>query len=210
MRSICKFSDLQSRFLAHFTTRRFKPKPVTSLLGLSQWQGEPLRDFLERFNIETLLVEELETQAAVLILLNGLRLGAFKDSLSKRPVTTMDEIQVRAEKYIYLKETQRAMVNSAKSQAENNPGLQYEEHQKKEPKASKVGRFHDYTSLSVSLADLYREVGQVEKFPKPKAIRYGPTLIGSYSVNTTTTLGIRRRIAMISRMQSNSQSGKEG
>ena len=35
-RSICKFSDLQSHFLAHFMTRRFKPKLVTSLLGLSQ------------------------------------------------------------------------------------------------------------------------------------------------------------------------------
>ena len=71
-RSIYKFLDLQSRFLAHFTTCRFKPKLVTSLLGLSERQGEPLWDFLERFNAETLLVEELETQTAVLNLLNGL------------------------------------------------------------------------------------------------------------------------------------------
>ena len=83
-RSIYKFLDLQSRFLAHFMTRKFKPKPVTSLLGLSQQQGEPLWDFLERFNTKTLLVEELETQVAVLRLLNGLRYGAFKDSFSKR------------------------------------------------------------------------------------------------------------------------------
>ena len=60
-RSISKFSDLQFRFLAHFTTRRFKPKLVTSFLGLSQKQGEPLRDFLEWFNVKTLLVKELET-----------------------------------------------------------------------------------------------------------------------------------------------------
>ena len=91
-RSICKFSGLQSCFLAHFTTRKFKPKLVTSLLGLSQRQGELLQDFLERFNAETLLVEELETQDAVLTLLNGLRSRAFKDSLSKQPTKTMDEI----------------------------------------------------------------------------------------------------------------------
>ena len=103
-KSICKFSDLQSRFLAHFITRRFKPKLATSLLGLSQRQGQPLRDFLERFNAETLLVEELETLAAVLTLLNGLRPGAFKDSLSKQPVETMDEIQIRTERHIYLNE----------------------------------------------------------------------------------------------------------
>ena len=35
-RSINKFLDLQSRFLAYFTTRRFKLKLVTGLLGLSQ------------------------------------------------------------------------------------------------------------------------------------------------------------------------------
>ena len=169
--SICKFSDLQSCFLAHFTTRKFKPKLVTSLLGLSQQQGEPLWDFLERFNAETMLVEELETQAVVLTLLNGLRPGAFKDSLSKRPAKTMDKIQVRAEKYIYLEETQRATASSIKNQAEKKPGPQYEEHQKKELRAPRVRRFHDYTPLSVYLADLYREVGQVEIFPKPKAIR---------------------------------------
>ena len=126
--SIYTFSDLQSRFLAHFTTRRFKAKPVTSLLGLSQRQGEPLRDFLEMFNAETLLVEELETQAAVLTLMNRLQPGAIKDSLSKGPAKTMDEIQVRVERYIYLEETQRATASSTKNQAKKKPGLQYKEH----------------------------------------------------------------------------------
>ena len=87
-RSISKFSDLSSQFLAHFTTQRFKLKSVTSLSRLSQWQGESLRDFLEHFNMEMLLVEELETQVVVLTLLNELRPRAFKDSLSKCPART--------------------------------------------------------------------------------------------------------------------------
>ena len=116
-------------------------------------------------------MEELETQAVVLTLLNKLRPGAFEDSLSKRPTKTMDEIQVWAGRYIYLEETQKATTSCAKNQAEKNPCPQYEERQKKEPRAPGVRRFHDYTPLNVSLTDLYREVGQVEKFPKPKAIR---------------------------------------
>ena len=72
-------------------------------------------------------MEELETQAAVLTLLNGLRLGAFKDLLSKRPAKTMDEIQLRAERYIYLEKIQKAMANSAKSQAEKKPSPQQED-----------------------------------------------------------------------------------
>ena len=85
-------------------------------------------------------MEELETQAVVLTLLKGLRPGVFKDSLSKRPVKPMDEIQVRAEKYIYLEETQRATVSSAKNQAKNKSGPQHKECQKKEPKAPRVER----------------------------------------------------------------------
>ena len=50
------------------------------------------------------------------------------------------------------------MASSAKNQAEKKSDLQYEERKKKEPRAPRVGRFHDYTPLSVSLADLYREV----------------------------------------------------
>ena len=53
---------------------------------------ELLQDFLKRLNAETFLVEEIETQAEILTLLNRFQPGAFKDSLSKRPVKTMDEI----------------------------------------------------------------------------------------------------------------------
>ena len=50
--------------------------------------------------------------------------------------------------------------------------MQYEEHQKpKEPRAPRVERYHDYTPLNVSLTNLYKEVGQVKRFPKPKALR---------------------------------------
>ena len=105
------------------------------------------------------------------MLLNGLRPRAFKDSLSKRPAKTVDEIQLRVERYIYLEKTQRATTNSTKNQVEKNPGPQHEKRPKKEPRALRVRRFHYYTPLNVSLANLYKEVRQVERFPKPKVIR---------------------------------------
>ena len=71
-KSINQFSDLSSLFLAHFTTMKFKPKSVFSLLGLHQRHGESFRDFLEQYNAEKLLVEELQTQAVILMLLNWL------------------------------------------------------------------------------------------------------------------------------------------
>ena len=117
-RSINRLSDLSSLFLAHFTTKKFKPKPVSSLLGLHQCHGESLRDFLERYNAETLFVEELQTQAAILTLLNGLRPGPFKTSLSKRPPRSPEEIHIRAKKYIFLEETEKATANSGRHQSD--------------------------------------------------------------------------------------------
>ena len=73
--------------------------------------------------------------------------------------------------YIYLEETQKAMANLVKKQAKKKPTPQHEERQRKEARAPRVGRYHDYTPFKVSLADLYKEVGQVEKFPKPKALQ---------------------------------------
>ena len=66
-------------------------------------------------------MEEFETQATALTLLNGLRPRAFKDSLSKQPAKTMDEIQLRAKRYIYLEETQKATTNSTKRFATRRP-----------------------------------------------------------------------------------------
>ena len=109
-RSMNQFSDLASIFLAHFTTKRFKLKPVYSLLGLHQRQNESLR-VLERYNAETLLVNELQTQAAILTLLNGLRPRPFKTSLSKRRAESPEEIQTRVKKYIFMEETEKAITN---------------------------------------------------------------------------------------------------
>ena len=56
----------------------------------------------------------------MLTLLNGLRPDTFKDLLSKNLARTMDEIQLRAERYIYLEETQKAIAR--KNQAKKKLG----------------------------------------------------------------------------------------
>ena len=36
---------------------------------------------------------------------------------------------------------------------------------------SRVGKYHEYNPLNVSLSELFREVGQVESFLKPKVLK---------------------------------------
>ena len=125
-RSINRFSNLSSIFLAYFTARKFKLKMISSLLRISQWQGESLQDFLERYNAKMLLVEESQTQATVLTLLNGLRPWPFKSLLSKHPARTLEEIQMRVEKYIFLEEIEKATTNLGRNQAEEKHASQEE------------------------------------------------------------------------------------
>ena len=47
LKLIMKFFDILSWFLAHFITRKFKPKPTSSLLGFFQCQKESLQDYLK-------------------------------------------------------------------------------------------------------------------------------------------------------------------
>ena len=77
---------------------------------------------------------------------------------------------MRAEKYIFLEEPEKATSNSGRHQTEKKPNANPEERSRKKTGVV-VERYHEYTFLNVSLADLYREVGQVERFPKPKALK---------------------------------------
>ena len=103
------------------------------------------------------------------MLLNGLRLGPFKTSLSKRPPRSPEEIQIRVEKYIFPEETEKATANPGRHQSDKKTGGQ-DEHSRKDV-CSRAGKYNEYTPLNVSLCELIRELGQVERFPKPKILK---------------------------------------
>lgn len=78
---------------------------------------------------------------------------------------------MRAEKYIFLKEIEKATVNSGRNHPEKKSNAHSEECPRREARTLRVGRYHKFTPLNVSLANLYREVGKVERFSKLKALR---------------------------------------
>lgn len=76
---------------------------------------------------------------------------------------------MRAKKCFFLEETKKATANFGRNHTKKKSNANQEEHMRKETRV-RVGRYHEYTLLDVSLADLYKEVGQVERFPKLKAL----------------------------------------
>ena len=55
----------------------------------------------------------------------------------------------------------------------------------------RVKEYHDYTPFNMSLADLYKEVKQTERFPKPKALQVRADANKSLFYEYHTILGTR-------------------
>ncbi|XP_072089526.1 uncharacterized protein [Arachis hypogaea] len=106
-RSVTSFDDLSYKFLMRFSIKRDKVKHAPSLLGVKQEIGEPLRDYMERFNKACLEIQDLSTEAVIMGLVNGLQEGLFSQSISKRHSTFLSDVQERAKKYINMKENAR-------------------------------------------------------------------------------------------------------
>ncbi|XP_015956200.1 uncharacterized protein LOC107480559 [Arachis duranensis] len=106
-RSVTSFDDLSRKFLMQFSIQKDKVKHAPSLLWVKQEVGEPLRDYMERFNKACLEIQDLPTEAIIMGLVNGLREGPFSQSISKRHPTSLSDVQERAEKYINMEENAR-------------------------------------------------------------------------------------------------------
>ena len=107
-RSITNFGQLRNKFLAHFTPLRRHRRSTMTLVNLKQNPGESLSDFVARFNVEAMSIENLDQGIAMVVFQNALRAGPFTQSLAKRPPQTFTEILSRATKYINAEEVMQA------------------------------------------------------------------------------------------------------
>ncbi|XP_072073773.1 uncharacterized protein [Arachis hypogaea] len=154
VRSVISFDNLSRKYLMRFSIQKDKVKYAPSLLRVKQEVGEPLRDYMKRFNKACLEIQDLSTEAVIIGLVNGLQEDPFSQSISKRNPTSLSDVQERAEKYINMEENARLRETSWR------PGHSHSsKERKKEPKKKEeVGlerprRYHSYTPLRVSLVD---------------------------------------------------------
>ena len=72
-RSIITFKDLGEKFVSHFVSNIAHKKTSITLMSIRQRQDEPLREFVTRFNNETLQVKDFDHTVAIAIFTNSLR-----------------------------------------------------------------------------------------------------------------------------------------
>ncbi|XP_052199945.1 uncharacterized protein LOC127806571 [Diospyros lotus] len=106
--SITSFAQPQGSFLAHFAPLQRHRRSTMALVSLKQNQGEPLKDFVSRFNMEALSIENFDHSVAMVAFQNALRPDPFAQSLAKTPPITFTDILGPAMKYINVEEVMQA------------------------------------------------------------------------------------------------------
>ncbi|XP_052113678.1 uncharacterized protein LOC127744889 [Arachis duranensis] len=164
--SIYNFSDISRAFLAQFTTRIAKAKHPINLLGVTQRQGEPTRRYLDRFNDECLEIDGLTDSVASLCLTNGLLNENFRKHLTTKPVWTMHEIQTVAKEYINDEEARQP------GDGERAKEKGREEASNKAPRPfPRVGKFTNYTPLTLPIVEVYQQIAEKGILPKPRPLK---------------------------------------
>jgi len=79
-----------------------------AFVSLKQNHGEYLKDFVSRFNMEALSIENFDHSVAMVAFQNALRPDPFAQSLDKTPPLTFTDILDWAMKYINAEEVMQA------------------------------------------------------------------------------------------------------
>ncbi|PIN02343.1 hypothetical protein CDL12_25146 [Handroanthus impetiginosus] len=129
---------------------------------------------MERFNKESLMVQDLTVDLKVSILLNSLRTGNFRSKLSRSPPKTIEELMVMAEKYRNEEEFIRMKEQGMTSKV-FGPQKEKKDH-RREAKSEKdkqpfKGRYQHYIPLSISRAQALMVIEDPKLLQWPKKIR---------------------------------------
>ncbi|KAL0454583.1 UNVERIFIED_CONTAM: hypothetical protein Slati_0797500 [Sesamum latifolium] len=94
------FEQLIQKFTFHFASKRKQKRSATYLFNIRQREDESLKNFIGRFNNETLEVQGLRIDMMLSILIHGLKKGPFASALARDPPEDVEQLMRIAQKYI--------------------------------------------------------------------------------------------------------------
>ncbi|KAL0430671.1 UNVERIFIED_CONTAM: hypothetical protein Sradi_0693100 [Sesamum radiatum] len=117
------FQQLSLRFLHQFSINKRYPKMASYLFTVIQQEHKNLRDYVQRFFEPMLEVPHINPELLASIMQQNMRRGRFCESIAGKPPTTLDELLVRAEKYIRIEEASDVRtITPTKRKAEEDGG----------------------------------------------------------------------------------------
>ncbi|KAF7808192.1 uncharacterized protein G2W53_034935 [Senna tora] len=148
--SISSFKQLAKKFTKYFATSRTIKRTSHYLKNIIQGENEPLKDFLDRFTKVARQIQGLKHEVALNYLTDNLMDGAFCQSITKKPPSSMEELMDRSAKYIAIEEVGDSKASSVakKDRAEHKRKFSSDEQprddrKRRDRKDSKYGRTGD-------------------------------------------------------------------
>ncbi|KAL2244073.1 UNVERIFIED_CONTAM: hypothetical protein Sindi_0525300 [Sesamum indicum] len=180
--SIESYEQLVQKFNFHFASKKKEKRSATHLFNIRQREDETMKNFMGRFNNETLEVQELRIDMLVSLLIHGLRNGSFASALARDPPFDVEQLMALAQKYID-EEEMNAMKDSERREREYIPRRPQEgrggasdkpkTEKRKEPKY--VPKYHNYTPLAMSREKALMMVENADVLKWPRHTRYTPS-----------------------------------
>ncbi|XP_012833285.1 PREDICTED: uncharacterized protein LOC105954155 [Erythranthe guttata] len=174
--SVHSFAQFSEVFLNHFASSKKQKRSTLTLFAVRQKENEPLRSYVQRFNSATLEVPATSEEVLINALAQGLRMGEFFDSLSKKAPVSFNDLLRRAEKYINAEEARRSRTMESTQPAERRRERPREEMRKQEPTPRRepgmdrrVGpRFENYAPLSSAPSEILVAIANHPKLKWPR------------------------------------------
>ncbi|XP_052172249.1 uncharacterized protein LOC127788175 [Diospyros lotus] len=146
-----------------------------ALVNLKQNQGESLKDFVARFNMEALSIKNFDHSVAMVAFQNALRPNPFAQSLAKTPSLSFMDILGWATKYINAEEVMQAKraeyteKKEQKKHSEENKGEDRKEDREK--KHHPRWESSSFTPLNAPRAEILATIEGKDCLKKPLPMR---------------------------------------
>ncbi|KAL0378569.1 UNVERIFIED_CONTAM: hypothetical protein Sradi_3162400 [Sesamum radiatum] len=171
------FDQLIQKFTFHFASKRKQKRSATYLFNIRQKEGESLKNFIGRFNNETLEVQDLRIDMMVSILIHGLRKGTLASALVRDPPEDVEQLMKAAQKYIDEEEINA--MNDGEWQRSRDRG-HWKDNREKYARADKEKeppyrpKFHRYTLLATTHTKALMMVEKSNLLQWPQHTRFTP------------------------------------
>ncbi|XP_073138599.1 uncharacterized protein [Henckelia pumila] len=121
--TIENLEQLTQRFLHQFSINKKYPKTGAYLFTIIQKEGEGLRDYVQRFTQAVHEVPHVNHDLLAGIIQQNLQHRNFKESIARKPSTTLEELLARAEKYIRIEESIEPRYLGKRKREEEKPKI---------------------------------------------------------------------------------------
>ncbi|XP_056685480.1 uncharacterized protein [Spinacia oleracea] len=162
---ITRFSVLEALFKSQFIAGQVYKKTNMHLMSVQQQPNESLKEYIKRFNDESLNIPNLQDSVAFTALMTGLKEGSrFRWVLAGEQISTLPQEIVRAHRYIQSAEICNPSVKTDLKRKKDVVGREKE----KKPRETENGNDTRYNS---NRREIYLDIKEKSVLPNPTPIR---------------------------------------